>query len=169
MRSQVEAELLAEGELLLGRREEIERTIAREFRGTMPALTVLAAQIERQRDRVRADLLRIVAAADEAAGLRRDEDDEEGGYGDEDEDEVEDFYEARERLAARDRELMAAIEALRQRARGLARVEPPPALVDLEHQREQIEAQLGQWRARCRRAGVEATLPRFDEYAAPDD
>jgi hypothetical protein len=167
-REQVEAELLAEGELLLGRREEIERTIAREFRGTMPALTVQAAQIERQRDRVRADLLRIVATADEAAGLRRDEDDEdEGGYGEKEE--VEDFYETRERLAARDQELLAAIEALRHRARGLARVEPPPALVDLEHQREQLEAQLRQWRARCRRAGVEATLPRFDEYAAPDD
>lgn len=167
MTSQVETELMAEGELLLGRREEIERTIAREFRGTMPALTVQAAQLERQRDRVRADLLRITAAADEAAASRRDEDEDEGGYGDEDE--VEDFYEERERLAARDHELMAGIEVLRQQARRLPKVEPPPALVDLELQREQLDAAIRHWRARCRRAGVEATLPRFDEYAAPDD
>lgn len=168
MTSQIEAELLAEGELLLGRREEIERTIAREFRGSMPALTVQANQLERQRDRVRAELLQITSEADEAAALRREEESEEdGGYGEEEE--VEDFYEARERLAARDRELLAAIEALRQRARRLPKIEPPPPLVDLELQREQLEGQLRQWRARCRRAGVEATLPRFDEYAAVDD
>lgn len=167
MTGQVEAELLAEGEVLLSRREEIERAIAREFRGTMPALTVQAAQLERQRDRVRAELLRIVAEADEAAGRERDEGDDEGEYGDADD--GEDFYEARERLAARDQELMGGIEALRQRARSLPRTEPPPALVDLEHQREQIDAQVRQWRARCRRAGVEATLPRYDEYAGSAD
>lgn len=163
MTTQVEAELLAEGEVLLSRREEIERAIARDFRGTMPALTVQAAQLERQRDRVRAELLRIVTEADEAPSRARDEHEEDPGYGEEEA--REDFYDARERLAQRDRELQAAVEALRQRARALPRVEPPPALVDLEHQREQLDLQVRQWRARCRRAGVEATLPRYEEYA----
>lgn len=167
MTTQAETELLAEGELLLSRREELERAIAREFRGTMAALAVQAAQLERQRDRVRAELLQIVTAADEAQGRPREEDEDDPGYAEAEG--SEDFYDARERLAGRDQELLARIEALRQRARGLPRVEPPPALVDLELQREQLEGQIRGWRARCRRAGVEATLPRFEEFAAPDD
>lgn len=162
----IETELLADGEALLGRRAEIERAILRGHRGSGPALAVQVAQLERQRDRIRVELLKIVAEADER-GAAAQEDDPDPGY--EEDDGAEDFYAARERLAARDRELMYQIEAIKQRARTIRAGPLPPALADLEHSRAQNEAQVRQWRARCRRAGVEATLPQFEEFAGVSD
>lgn len=160
-----EALLLADGEAILTRRAELERAILRGHRGTRAALAVQVAQLARQRDRVRVELLRITAEADEREAGSGDDD----AY--DDEPAVEGFYAARERLAVRDRELMYQIEALSHRARTLPRAPTPPALVDLENARAQLETQLGQWRARCRRAGVTLDIPRFDEYAgvSPED
>lgn len=152
-----ETELLAEGEALLTRRQELERTIARDFRGTPAALAVQIAQVERLRGRVRHELRRLVE--DEPL----DEDDEREAS-DSDEEPPESFYEARERLAARDRELVDAIAGLQQRRRAAGATRSPPPLADLEHQRHQLEAAIRQWRGRCRQAGLAASLPRFDEY-----
>lgn len=166
MRSQEETQLLADGEAILARRAELERAILRGHRGTAAALAVQVAQLGRQRDRVRVELLRITREADE-----RDAGDDAGFDDDAGEPGVEDFYAARERLAVRDRELMYQIEALTHRARTLPRAAVPPALADLESARAQLDAQLRQWRARCRRAGLAADLPQYDEFAdvSPED
>lgn len=158
-----EALLLADGEALLSRRAEIERAILRGHKGTAAALAVQIAQLGRQRDRVRVDLLKITAAADEGVGVRAGDDDPDPGYGEESG--AEDFYAARERLAARDRELMYQIEALSHRARTMPRTPVPAPLADLESARAQNEAQVRAWRARCRRAGVELDLPHHGEFA----
>lgn len=163
-----EAELLAEGEALLSRREELERAIMQRHRGSAAALRVRAAQAGRQRERVRVELRRITEEADEAGSRGSDEDDEDPGY----EREVnEGFYEARERLAQADRELVETIAALERRAAQLRKESVPAALTDLVGRREQVEAELRRWRGRCRRLGLALSLPRFDEYAgaAMDD
>lgn len=157
-------ELLADGEALLSRREGVERSIARDFRGTRPALLVQAAQVERLREQVRVELLRIVTEFDDAdapAGDDDDDDDEAGA--------ADNFYAERERLAARERELAGAIEALQRRAAEVRAVRLPPGLVELEREREQLEVQLRQWRARCRRVGFAPSLPRWGEYAGAED
>lgn len=161
---EVESELMAEGEALLSRRAELERAIARDHRGSLPALTVQTAQAARQRDRVREELRRITEEADEA-GPREvaDEDEADPGYGEAPA--PEDFYAARSRLAARDRELVGVIEGLERRMAGLRKAPFPPSLAALEAQREQVEAQLRVWRSRCRRLGTPLTLARFDEFA----
>lgn len=155
--------LLADGEALLSRRAEIERAILRGHRGTAAALAVQIAQLGRQRDRVRVELLKITADADEGVGVRAGDDDPDPGYGEDAA--AEDFYAARERLAARDRELMYQIEALTHRARTMPRAIMSAALIDITGARAKIEAQLREWRARCRRAGVELDLPHHGEFA----
>lgn len=172
-------ELLAAGEALLRRREAIEHTIVREFRGTRTALVVQAAQVERQRERVRVELLRIVHEVDESetedeeyAAGEEESDEAEGFYAASDEEEggeAEGFYAARERLVGRDRELLQAIEALRRRAGELVKAKAPPKLVELERDRELLETQLRQWRGRCRSAGLALDLPRWDEYASSSE
>lgn len=152
-------ELLADGEALLSRRETVEKTIAREFRGSRAALLVQAAQVERQREQVRVELLQIVTAFDEGGEVEEEEDGDEGAGG------AEAFYAARERLAARDRELCRAIEALQRRAAETRGAKVPPKLAELTREHEQLEQQLRHWRARCRRAGFTPSLPRWGEFA----
>lgn len=154
---------MAEGEALLSRREGLERAIARDHRGSVAALAVEAAQAARLRDRVREELRRITEEADEA-GLREvDAEELDPGYAETSR--PEDFYAARSRLAARDRELVGTIEALERRIATLRKVPVPPPLAALVGQREQVEAQLRGWRGRCRRLGVELTLARWGEFA----
>lgn len=159
--SRLHDELLADGEALLARREEVELAVLREFRGTRPALLVQAAQVERLREQVRVELLRIVTQFDEVDAAERDDDADVG--------EADHFYAERERLAARDRELAGAIEALQRRAAQTRTPRVPPKLAELEREHAQIEAQLRQWRGRCRRAGLSPSLPRWGEYAGSSE
>ncbi|HEY8377964.1 MAG TPA: hypothetical protein VIK91_15815 [Nannocystis sp.] len=162
--TRVHDELLADGEALLARREAVEQRIVREFRGTRPALQVQIAQVERLREQVRARLQQIVTAFDEAEAPADDDEDRDERLG-----AAESFYAERERLAARERELAAGIGALQRRAAEVRAEKLPPGLAELEREREQIEAQLRQWRARCRRAGFAPSLPRWGEYAGAED
>jgi hypothetical protein len=152
-------ELLADGEALLVRREAVERMVAREFRGSRAALLVQAAQVERQRDQVREELRQVVTDFDDAG---TDDDGEEDAGADA-------FYSARERLVARDRELVGAVAALQRRAGELRAAKVPPKLIELSRELEQLESQLRQWRGRCRRVGFAPTLPRWGKYAGGSD
>jgi hypothetical protein len=160
----IEDELMADGEALLRRREAVERSITRDFRGSRAAFAVQAAQVERERERLRAELQRLVREVDEADPDDESRDDEEAGGADH-------FYAARERLAVRDRELVGRGEALQRRAAELRKAPAPAKLAELEREREQLESHLRQWRGRCRKAGLMLDLPRWGEFAgsAPDD
>lgn len=157
--SAIEDELQADGEALLARREAVERAIARDFRGSRAALLVQVAQVEREREKLRSELQRLVHDVDDA-GPR---DDDDAGY--DDEASADDFYAARERLAVRDRELVGRAEALQRRAAEQRQAPPPAKLTELERERDQLEAQLRQWRGRCRKAGLWLDLPRWGEFA----
>lgn len=163
--SAIEDELQADGEALLRRREAVERSIARDFRGSRVAVLVQVAQVEREREKLRAELQRLVREVDDAGPS----DDEDAGY--DDDGAADNFYAARERLAARDRELVGRGEALQRRAAELRKAPTPAKLVELEREREQLESQLRQWRGRCRKAGLMLDMPRWGEFAgsAADD
>ncbi|MDC0718292.1 hypothetical protein [Nannocystis bainbridge] len=154
----IEDELQADGEALLRRREAIERSISRDFRGSRAAVLVQVAQVERERERLRAELQRLVREVDEADPQDSYEDEDEAGAAD-------GFYAARERLAARDRELVHRGEALQRRAAELRKAPAPAKLTELERERDQLESHLRQWRGRCRRAGLMLDLPRWGEFA----
>lgn len=160
--SRVEDELFDEGDSLLQRRAEVEAAIGR-FPGSRAALLIRVAQIERERERLRVELQRLVHEVDDVDPDEVDRDEAE-------EAEPSGFYAARERLVVRDRELVGRAEALQRRA--AQQPGPTPAkLVELEREREQIEVKLRQWRGRCRQAGLRLDLPRWGEFAgaAEDD
>lgn len=162
--SRLEDELLDEGDALLRRRAEVEAAIGRHFPGSRAAALVEAAKIERERERLRVELQRLVEEVDD---VEADEVDDEGG----DEAAPSGFYAARERLVVRDRELIGRAEALQRRAAQQRRAPVPAKLAELEREREQLEAKIRQWRGRCRQAGLRLDLPRWGEFAgsAEDD